>query len=92
MERIGAPWTGGFDRAKHGGSVIKAAKAAGADGWFPFYADINRATLTEARDLGLKVGAWTVNQTNDLARFADLGVDGLCTDYPDRLSAILKSL
>jgi glycerophosphoryl diester phosphodiesterase len=90
-ERSAAPWTGGYDRAKHG-SVIKAAKAAGADGWFPYYADINRATLAEARDLGLAVGAWTVNDNNDLARLADLGVDGLCTDYPDRLSAVLKGM
>jgi glycerophosphoryl diester phosphodiesterase len=90
-ERSNAPWTGGFDRPKYG-SVIKAAKAAGADGWFPYFADINRATLTEARDLGLKVGAWTVNDANDLARLADLGVDGLCTDYPDRLATVLKGL
>jgi glycerophosphoryl diester phosphodiesterase len=46
--------------------------------------------MTEARSLGLKVGAWTVNATDDLARLADLGVDGLCTDYPDRLGALLK--
>jgi glycerophosphoryl diester phosphodiesterase len=91
MERGSAPWAAGFDRAKHG-SVIKAVKAAGADGWFPFYADINRATLSEARDLGLKVGAWTVNESADLERLADLGVDGLCTDYPDRLGAVLKGM
>ena len=86
-----APWTGGFDRAKYG-SVIKASKAAGADGWFPYFADINRASLTEARELGLQVGAWTVNEADDLARLADLGVDGLCTDFPDRLSAVLKGM
>lgn len=85
------PWTGGFDPAKHG-SVIRAAKAAGADGWFPYFADINRATLSEARELGLQVGAWTVNETDDLARLADLGVDGLCTDFPDRLSGVLKGM
>ncbi len=91
LEAGEAPWTGGFDRAKHG-SVIKAAKAAGADGWFPFFADINRATLSEARDLGLKVGAWTVNEPIDLERLADFAVDGICTDYPDRLSAVLKRM
>lgn len=91
LERNGAPWTGGFDRAKHG-SIAKAAKAAGADGWFPFFADVNRASLSEARDLGLKVGAWTVNEARDLERLADLGVDGLCTDYPDRLAGVLKAM
>ncbi len=91
MEASEAPWTGGFDRAKCG-SVIKAAKAAGADGWFPFFADINRATLREARETGLKVGAWTVNEPIDLTRLADFGVDGICTDYPDRLSTVLKGM
>ena len=91
LEQGAAPWTGGFDRSKYG-SVIKAAKAGGADGWFPYFGDVNRASLTEARELGLQVGAWTVNETNDLARLADLGVDGLCTDYPDRLSAVLKGM
>jgi len=91
QERSSAPWAGGFDRSKYG-SVIKAAKAAGADGWFPYFPDINRATLTEARDLGLKVAAWTVNEPADLERLADLGVDGLCTDYPDRLARILKGM
>lgn len=91
LEQAGAPWTGGFDRPKFG-SVAKAAKAAGADGWFPFFADLNRATISEARDLGLKIGAWTVNETADLERLADLGVDGLCTDYPDRLAGVMKAM
>ncbi|MCE9522950.1 MAG: glycerophosphodiester phosphodiesterase [Alphaproteobacteria bacterium] len=91
FERSAAPWTGGFDRATYG-SVIKAAKAAGADGWFPYFADITRASLKEAHELGLQVGAWTVNEADDLARLADWGVDGLCSDYPDRLSGVLKGL
>ena len=91
MEQTEAPWTGGFDRPKFG-SVIKAAKAAGADGWFPYFADINRSTLAEARELGLKVGAWTVDNDDDLARLSDLEIDGICTDYPDKLARILKGM
>jgi len=89
LEASKAPWTGGFDRPAHG-SVIKAAKAAGADGWFPFFGDINRASLTEAREAGLKVGAWTVDAADDLSRLIDLGIDGICTDRPDRLARLLK--
>jgi glycerophosphoryl diester phosphodiesterase len=91
LEASAAPWTGGFDRPRHG-SVVKAAKAAGADGWFPFFGDINRASVTEARDVGLKVGAWTVDATDDLSRLIDLGLDGICTDRPDRLAALLKQV
>lgn len=91
LESTSAPWTGGFDRPKHG-TVMKAAKAAGADGWFPYYADVNKATISACRELGLKVGCWTVDRPDDLARLVDLGVDGICTDYPDRLANLLKQM
>jgi glycerophosphoryl diester phosphodiesterase len=91
LERNGAPWTGGFDRLKYG-SVIKAAKAGGADGWFPYFEDLNAHTVAECRELGLKVGGWTVDSEADLKRMVSLQVDGICTDYPDRLARILKGM
>ncbi|MCW5603257.1 MAG: glycerophosphodiester phosphodiesterase, partial [Burkholderiales bacterium] len=41
--------------------------------------------LREARQLGLKVIVWTVNDEADIARMIDWGVDGIISDYPDRL-------
>ena len=38
---------------------------------------------------GLDVHVWTVNETADMQRMIDLGVDGIVTDYPDRLLALL---
>lgn len=90
LERNNAPWTGGFDRGKYG-SVIKAAKAGGADGWFPYYADVTADTVAEARDEGLAIGAWTVNATSDIKRLAELSIDGLCTDYPDRVKGAVRT-
>ena len=91
LEASQAPWTGGFDRPVHG-SVIKAAKAAGADGWFPFHGDITAETVAQARQAGLKVGAWTVDAPDDLTRLIGLGLDGICTDRPDRLARLLKQV
>lgn len=34
---------------------------------------------------GLQVSAWTVNEPAEAERLAALGVDGIITDYPDRL-------
>ncbi|HEY0670610.1 MAG TPA: glycerophosphodiester phosphodiesterase [Longimicrobiales bacterium] len=44
------------------------------------------------RDLhrqGLHVHVWTVNEVADMNRLLDWGVDGLVTDYPDRLAEVL---
>lgn len=85
-----SPWAGGYDAVKYGGSILKAIKAAGGDGWFPPYGDINAMRVDFARGLGLKVGAWTVDNPADMKRLAHVGLDAICTDRPDILSDILK--
>jgi glycerophosphoryl diester phosphodiesterase len=82
-----SPWAGGFDAVNHDGSILKAIKAAGGDGWFPMYRDATQDAIAAARALDLKVGAWTVNDPADMHALA--GVDALCTDRPDLLAAAL---
>jgi glycerophosphoryl diester phosphodiesterase len=38
----------------------------------------------------LKVHVWTVNETADMQRLIEMGVDGIMTDYPDRLLELLN--
>lgn len=38
-----------------------------------------------------KVYAWTANSEADFSRMCDIGVDGIVTNYPDRLAAYLES-
>lgn len=83
-----SPWAAGHDAVRHGGSLIAAAKAAGADGWFPMWVDIDEDSLAEARALGLQVGAWTVNDPAEMKWLATLGIDAICTDRPDVLMAV----
>ena len=39
---------------------------------------------------GMKVHVWTVNEIADMKRLIAWGVDGLISDYPDRLLALLE--
>ena len=47
------------------------------------------AFMNAARRLNLQVHAWTINDTEAMRRILALGVDGIITDYPDRLVALL---
>ncbi len=40
----------------------------------------------------MEVHVWTVNRCDDMRRMVKLGVDGIVTDYPDRLLAVLGRL
>ena len=50
---------------------------------------VSPATLAAAHALGLEIFVWTVNEPAEMARLLDLGVDGIITDYPERLRALL---
>ena len=39
---------------------------------------------------GIKIIPWTVNEEQDILRIADLNVDGIISDYPDRLIKLLR--
>jgi glycerophosphoryl diester phosphodiesterase len=45
--------------------------------------------VESAHARALQVHAWTVNETEDMKRLKEMGVDGIMTDYPDRLLKVL---
>jgi glycerophosphoryl diester phosphodiesterase len=47
--------------------------------------------LEEAHAKRLTVLAWTVNSPADMERLIDMGVDGIITDYPDRLREVVRA-
>ena len=65
--------------------------AAGCATWSPAFRNLTPETLKEAKGLGLQVVPWTVNDKADMERLVDLGVDGLISDYPDRLRTVLAA-
>lgn len=64
--------------------------AAGGKTWSPHFSNLSQQALRRARSLGLRVLPWTVNETSDMERLLDWGVDGLVTDRPERLSTLMQ--
>ena len=82
-------WTGGR-MARDYASVAHMVKAAGGAVWAPNFNNIDAGSAQRAHDLGLQLVPWTVNEPADMRRLIDWGVDGIITDYPDRLREVMR--
>jgi glycerophosphoryl diester phosphodiesterase len=51
---------------------------------------VDRPFLDAAHRRGIPVHVWTINEADEMHRLLDLGVDGLVTDRPSVLSAVLE--
>lgn len=51
----------------------------------PALNSVTRQWLQAAHAMGLKVFVYTVNQPEELSRMCELGVDGVFTNFPDRV-------
>lgn len=79
-----SPWTAGMRLSEYG-SLPRMIKAAGGAIWSPYYGNLTPALVDEAHGLGLSVIPWTVNDRADMDRLIGMGVDGIISDFPDRL-------
>jgi glycerophosphoryl diester phosphodiesterase len=51
----------------------------------PSRADTDERLVRAAHAAGLLVHPWTVNEPMQIRRFERIGVDGIFTDFPDRI-------
>ncbi|CAM4203300.1 glycerophosphodiester phosphodiesterase [Gillisia hiemivivida] len=65
--------------------AIEWAKVLNATAIHPSLGIITRQSVIDAHNEGFNVNVWTVNEPEDIARMIDFGVDGIISDYPDRL-------
>jgi glycerophosphoryl diester phosphodiesterase len=82
-----SPWHGGLALREHA-SVPALVAAAGCATWSMFWRNLTPALVGDAHARNLKVLPWTVNDPADMRRLIDMGVDGIITDYPDRLRRV----
>ncbi len=51
---------------------------------------VDRRLIDAVHDAGKQIHLWTVNDRHEMEKFLDLGVDGIVTDRPDILNAVLE--
>lgn len=87
-------WTAGHVLSDFEGSVPRMVRASAGKAvgviWAPHFNQLTAALAKEAQALGLQVIPWTVNKEADMERLIDWGVDGIISDYPDRLRAVMS--
>jgi len=52
---------------------------------------VTEALLSHAHAHGIQVHVWTINDKETMASLLDLGVDGIVTDYPERLADLIEA-
>jgi glycerophosphoryl diester phosphodiesterase len=56
----------------------------------PEFILVNPLLIKEVHHQGMKIIPWTVNEKKDMMQLLSMGVDGIITDYPDRLIEVIK--
>ncbi|WP_460517555.1 glycerophosphodiester phosphodiesterase [Flindersiella endophytica] len=98
-----SPWLGGIDVDDFGGDPLLAIRSFGADAFSPVHGFpqngkisdpdyepyVTEAMVSEAHRLGIKVVPWTIDDPATMNKLIDDGVDGIITDYPDRLRTVM---
>jgi glycerophosphoryl diester phosphodiesterase len=57
-----------------------------------FFAGVNEEIARECQRSGLALYTWTVDSEREMERMIALGVDGICTNFPDRTIVLLARL
>lgn len=54
----------------------------------PYYLLLRKKDVADLQKQGIKVIPWTVNNENDMLRLINWGVDGIITDYPNKIVSL----
>lgn len=84
----GGTWLG-LDRSVTTADVPGIIADEGGGAWMASEQELTPALVGSAHTLGIPVFPWTVNDRGRMCELVGYGVDGIITDYPDRLLAVL---
>lgn len=90
LRRLDAGLLTGFLFETPTANVVEKAQKIGVRQIGPRADLVTRHLLNEAREGGLQVATWTVNEPAQMDALISMGVNGIMTDYPDRLRAAVE--
>jgi glycerophosphoryl diester phosphodiesterase len=67
----------------------KYARYVGADALHPNFYALNREIISGIKEEGILINTYTVNDVNYMKYFLDMKVEGIITNYPDKLKKIM---
>ena len=90
VNRLDSTLMTGFLCEHPSNDLVERAVRAGARQLAPRGDLVTSALVDKAHHAGLQVAAWTINEPDQMRHLISAGVDGIMTDYPDRLVAVLQ--
>jgi glycerophosphoryl diester phosphodiesterase len=77
--------------ARKPAQVLERAARVGAEALNPHISLVDRRFVEAAHAADLRVYPYTANEEREMARLLDCGVDGVITNYPDRLRRLVDA-
>lgn len=65
--------------------ALQVASQLKAEAINPHYTQLNAENVAKIHEAGFKVYTWTVNDPAEFQRLVSIGVDGVFSDFPDRM-------
>jgi glycerophosphoryl diester phosphodiesterase len=90
IHRLDSTMMTGFLCEHPAGDLVERTVRAGARQLVARGDLITTAVIDKAHRAGLQVVVWTINEVEQMRQLIATGVDGIITDYPDRLLGLLQ--
>jgi glycerophosphoryl diester phosphodiesterase len=65
--------------------AIPMAKKLNAEAINPYFKNLDEQVVSNIKEAGFKIYTWTVNEEQDIKAMKKMGVDGIITNYPERV-------
>ena len=92
LRRVDASVMMGLLADEPGPDYVKDALELGARQMCPQVSLLTPDLVQRAHGADLQVATWTVNDAEAMRRVIDAGVDGIMTNFPDRLRAVIEDM